>query len=332
MKRSIIILFLLACTVVAFAQKNPPQAKNRYGIALKEVNGAWEAAKPSAGGRFNNRTDTIPGFLVPYTPSRFMKEYGANVVSKEYVYKTIPGSGDKLKLYIDSPKGQGAGPFPCLLFIHGGAWTNGSPDEAKLVHLGAYMASQGIAVARMAYSKNPQFNIDNTLSDLDDVIAYIRQHAKEMNIDPNRMGVSGSSAGGHLSSYLAMTRPGIKALISLCGPHNLVKQFEYMGEGGNRLLAYFKAEGGNTASLEKYSPIYNIPETEKIPAILLIHGEWDTSVSFTQSVEMKAALESKGAKVQFYPVKYAGHAIFDEELGDYENVVRLIATFAKEHL
>ena len=338
MKRLIIILFSLTCTVVAFAQQNTKKPHNRYGVALKEVDGVWKAGSS----KFNNRTDTIPHFLEPYiNPPVYANLNTANVTSKEYVYKAIPNANDKKirakaggYFIFDSPKGQGDGPFPCLVFIHGGAWTNGSPDDQKIVHLGAFLASQGIAVARVAYSKSPDFTIENTLSDLDNAIAFIRQHAKELKVDPNRMGLSGSSAGGHLSSYMGMTRPGFKVIISMCGPQNLVKLFqaEQMSEGRGNLLAYFKAEGNNTVSLEKYSPLFNIPEKDKIPSMLMIHGEWDTSVSFLQSVEMKAALELKGGEVQFYPVKYASHSIFDESLADFRNIVLLIAAYAKEHL
>ena len=103
----------------------------------------------------------------------------------------------KLRLF----KPAGAGPFPVVVDLHGGAWNNGSlagckdRDEA-LVRTGLAVAALDFRHAGDAYP--------SSLIDINYAIRWLKAHARDLNIDPDRTGLSGQSSGGHLAMLVAM--------------------------------------------------------------------------------------------------------------------------------
>src|SRR5205085_2993291 len=107
------------------------------------------------------------------------------------------------------------GRFPCVLCIHGGGFRAGSRDgyNAQIVRL----AEKGYVAVTVSYRLAPKYPFPAAVHDTKAAVRWLRANAKKYNIDPERIGVTGGSAGGHLALFLGVTSD--------------VKEFE--GDGGN---------------------------------------------------------------------------------------------------
>ncbi len=332
------LLFATALLLPFLAVGQKPaagQALNRYGQPIEQVDGRWQPVLKAVA-RFTDRPDTIPRYDIPYKykAGKLTEAAYAGGTSRDYTYKTYP-SGREVKLAADLPS-SAAGPCPYIVFFHGGGWRNGAYTAAA--RTGAFMATQGIAFIRVGYTLAPDGDIEDALADLRDAMAFIAAHALEWNVDSARVGFMGFSAGGHLSSYMAMTWPGTKALISQSGPHDLRAFFDgysvkSLDEGG--WAGYFRLPGGvkYAPSLDRYSPIRNIPPADRIPPVMLVHGTFDAGVPYTQSVDFAAALREKGARtVVLHPILYGPHSCHNAAVASYEDNMLAMAAFALGHL
>jgi acetyl esterase/lipase len=107
----------------------------------------------------------------------------------------------KLDLYV--PRGDG--PFPVLLWVHGGAWKMG--DRSMFAHVGNAFAKRGILTAAMSYrlTKHPE-----QIQDVAAAVAWLKKNAKDRRGDPDRLFVLGQSAGGHLTALLGLNDKYLK--------------------------------------------------------------------------------------------------------------------------
>lgn len=128
----------------------------------------------------------------------------AEVATKEVVYKTTPQG--ELKLHFFMPKGElGITALrPCVVFFFGGGWKGGNYQQ--FVPQAQYLASRGIVAACADYRI---LNVHKTLpdkavEDAKSAIRWMRGHATEFNVDPNKIVASGGSAGGHLAACTAL--------------------------------------------------------------------------------------------------------------------------------
>ena len=122
-------------------------------------------------------------------------------ITKDIVYGHT--GGVDLKLDIGYPKGKG--PFPVILFFHGGGWQQG--DKWHMHRWIQKFASSGYAGVAVGYRFAPEFKWPSQIQDAKTAVRYLRAHAKELNIDPNRIGAMGESAGGYLALMLGVTSP-----------------------------------------------------------------------------------------------------------------------------
>ncbi len=112
---------------------------------------------------------------------------------------------------------DGTGPFPALVLIHGGGWTQG--DRTGLAKLGAYYASRGIASFSIDYQKSSagKPSWPTTVQDVVCAVRHIKANAARYRIDPNRVAALGFSAGGHLASLLGTLQGDEPFLEGACG-------------------------------------------------------------------------------------------------------------------
>ena len=111
---------------------------------------------------------------------------------------TAKPEGVDLKLDFVRP-GEGAGPFPLVICIHGGGWQSGSKSGYAMA-LGV-LAQNGYAGASVEYRLAPQVPVSRrSFRTCVMAVQYLREHATEFKVDPNRIAVLGDSAGGHLAS------------------------------------------------------------------------------------------------------------------------------------
>lgn len=128
----------------------------------------------------------------------------AEVATREVVYKTTPQGGLKLHFFLPKGEVQTAALRPCVVFFFGGGWKSGS--YLQFVPQAEYLASRGIVAVCADYRI---LNVHKTLpdkavEDAKSAIRWVRGHATEFNVDPDKIVASGGSAGGHLAACTAL--------------------------------------------------------------------------------------------------------------------------------
>ena len=115
--------------------------------------------------------------------------------------RTIPGGGEDIRVRIYEP--EGSGPFPVLGWFHGGGWVTGNLESADGTarHLSV---EAGCVVASVDYRLAPEAKFPVPLDDRFAATQWIADHAKDMNVDPNRIAVGGDSAGGNLAAAVSL--------------------------------------------------------------------------------------------------------------------------------
>lgn len=127
----------------------------------------------------------------------------APVKNEERLYKTTPQGG--LKLHLSFPLDWKAGDKrPAIVCFFGGGWKNGS--YIQFVSLCDYLASRGMVAASADYRIESIHHTtpDKCVEDAKSAIRYVRGHATELGVDPDKIAASGGSAGGHLAACTAL--------------------------------------------------------------------------------------------------------------------------------
>ena len=137
----------------------------------------------------------------------------------------------QLDLYVPAER---SGPVPCVIWIHGGAWLFGTrqttPDYWPAGFLFQSAIDAGLAVASIDYRHSREAPFPAQLHDAKAAIRYLRRFAGELGLDPERFGVWGESAGGHLAALVALIDdPAFEGSDGVVG-------LEQLGERGRRLL------------------------------------------------------------------------------------------------
>ena len=206
--------------------------------------------------------------------------------------------GSDLKLDLVQP--EGAGPFPAVICIHGGAWMSGS--KAGYGPVMQMLATSGYAAAAIEYRFAPAHKFPAQIDDVRQAVRYLRAHAAELKIDATRLVVMGDSAGGHLALLTGLREheKGIRGVINICGPSDVTRwQAAPEGEKAigmttDRLLeTVFGTSDRKSAVLKNASPLYFVARDS--PAVLTIHGDADPTVKLEQSEWLHEALRKAGA-------------------------------------
>lgn len=222
-----------------------------------------------------------------------------------------------LQMNIARPK-TGAGPFPAVLCVHGGGFRAGSREGYNGLCL--TLAQHGFVAATMSYRLAPKFQFPAAVHDSKAAVRWLRASAAKLNIDPDRIGVTGSSAGGHLAQFLGVTagvkefegseNPGfssaVTCVVNVYGPSDFTKSYGKSVDAHEVLPLWL---GGN---LETARPrhIQSSPLNWVTPAAaptLIIHGTEDKYVAYEQAIWMRDRLTSSGVEVELLTMEGAGH-------------------------
>jgi acetyl esterase/lipase len=194
-------------------------------------------------------------------------------------------SKHKLDVYL--PKGKTN--VPVFVFIHGGSWKQG--DRSQYGALGNRLAREGIAMVVPSYRLAPK-NLHP--AQIDDVRAAFRwtvAHLGDIGGDPARVYVGGHSAGGHLSSLLALTEPGIRGVASLSGVYDVT--------------GIEKVFTADPAVRKDASPINHVKAGA--PPFLITYCQWDYAALPQQAEQFAAALKQAGVKVNLVYIPNESH-------------------------
>ncbi len=232
------------------------------------------------------------------------------------------------------------GPWPTLMYVHGGSWMHGDKSEAALFAHG--MTSLGYLVVSINYRLYPPHTYPAMVEDVKCAVRSLRAHVGEYNIDANRIAAMGTSAGGHLVSLLGTSDRSagfdvgeyldqssrVKAVIALAAPLDLTKNFP------NADIEMMKRIGFGEDNIVQASPITYV--TSDDPPFLLIHGDKDELVPYQQSQLMYDRLTQVGVHAELVIVKNAHHsliepdAIFSPSLMEiYQIIVDFLAKYVQ---
>lgn len=293
MKKALLFAAMLLSTGVwAQTPATPKVPTNRYSMKLQaNADGSYSLINEQ---RYAKLVDLskLDGLLVPYEHQndRLTSRAYKGVETHEVTYKTHDGYS--LTLAIDMA--ESSAPTPVVFYLHGGGWERGNNGALRVQS--QYMAKQhGVTGVRISYTLAPQdgATVQVSIQDVKDAVQYIRDHEKELNIDPSRMGFVGTSAGAHLAAVGAMTTPEAKAFVGYSGIYDLETAAISSRAKKEPRVTYFC--GKDPKVLRDASPINLIPKKRQ-PAVLLFCGTADITVECAQSTLFAQALKNKGAK------------------------------------
>lgn len=225
--------------------------------------------------------------------------------------------GIQLKLDIAKPSICKNELVPLAVFVHGGGWRGGDKGGAFTRNDAKMLFQLGFAVASINYRLSPKFHFPAHINDCKLAIRFLRKNAREFGIDPDRIAVWGSSAGGHLVLLMGTADekdglegdglPGISskvnAVVDHFGPSDLTKATQ---AGHPAVTEFLGCDPYYCIDIAlKASPITYV--TPDDPPILIIHGENDRIVAYEQSEKIALKLKEAGNPCALIKVKNAGH-------------------------
>ncbi|MFN4227198.1 MAG: alpha/beta hydrolase fold domain-containing protein [Candidatus Ratteibacteria bacterium] len=260
-------------------------------------------------------------------------------IIKDVVYGNVDGKN----LYLDiiRPK-KAEGKLPVIVFIHGGGWRSG--DKQTGIFRLIPFAEKGYFCVSINYRLSDEAKFPAQIEDCKCAIRFLRANAEKYSIDPEKIGVWGTSAGGHLASLLGTTgdfkefdRKGgwegfsskVNAVCDWFGPSDFLIGFEKSKRDGIPYKTLIELFGENIENLEenlkKASPAYQV--NKNCPPFLIMHGDKDNVVPYIQSSILYNKLKENGVPVVLVKIKDAGHGI-----GFGESALEFVESFFECYL
>jgi acetyl esterase/lipase len=254
----------------------------------------------------------------------------------------VPGGHERQKLDLYLPKeADPSRKRPLLVWIHGGAWLGGSKERPPALRF----VEKGYAVASINYRLSQHAIFPAQIEDCKAAIRWLRTNAVKYGYDPNRIGVWGASAGGHLVALLGTTgdikefdvgpnanvSSRVQVVCDFFGPTDFTKMSGFPSTMKHDAPDSPEAKlvGGsvqeNKDKAQRANPITYI--TKDDPPFLIVHGDKDPLVPHNQSEILLDALKKAGVEVTLYTVKGGGHGGFKDPQVDI-----LVAQFFERHL
>lgn len=210
--------------------------------------------------------------------------------TRTIVYKKLPDR--ELLLHVFEPSGfKSSDKRGCYIIIHGGGWTGGTAK--RMYPFAAHFAEQGlvgISIQYRLYNPKAGVTVFDCVKDARSAIRYVRGHAAELGIDPQKLIVSGGSAGGHLAAATAMfdqvNEAGEDVSISTV-PNALILLFPVIDCSKD---GYGQAKIGDR--WQELSPVHHV--RAGLPPTLTFHGTGDTVTPFAGAKAFHEAMLKAG--------------------------------------
>lgn len=213
------------------------------------------------------------------------------------------------------PAAAGHLPRPCVVVIHGGSWVSGNRlDDGTKRWLNDWLAGLGYAVASIDYRLSPEFQWPAQRDDLLAAMRFLRSHAFDLGIDPDRLVLLGRSAGGQMATAAAYAQviPGVRGIVDVYGPTD----FDLTWDAATRPrsldhrynLEIFLGGSPETARAAYRSASGAKLVTPRAPPTLILHGGLDINVFPEQADLLDANLAAAGVPHALVSLPWAGHA------------------------
>jgi acetyl esterase/lipase len=228
-------------------------------------------------------------------------------------YSVIPevtyASPDGIALVADIYEPKGKGPFPGIVFIHGGGWRGGT--RMQLLRQAEYMAERGMVGMAIEYRLAPAHPFPAALEDSKAAVVWLREHAKDYNVDKSKIAAVGSSAGGHLSAMLGVEsasghdgKADVQAVVAFNG----IFDFEAMQPSTMVSDFLSKPCEENLKVCKEASPIDHVQPSE--PPFLILHGTADKTAPFSQAQAFVAKLKADDNVAEMFVADGAPHTFW----------------------
>jgi acetyl esterase/lipase len=249
----------------------------------------------------------------------------------------------KLDLYVPTA-GEN---LPLIIWIHGGAFRMGSKEGLEFDAPPLEYLDRGYAIASLNYRLSQHALFPAQIEDCKAAVRWLRAHAQQFQLDPNRFGAWGPSAGGHLAAMVGTTgsvaefevgehlnvSSRVQAVVDYFGPTDFLQMDAQRPPDGmihdTPASPESQLVGGpiqeHPERVARANPISYV--ASDAPPFLIVHGDHDPLVPHHQSVLLDAALRQAGVPVMFYTVVGAGHGGFTDP-----RVPELTRAFLEQHL
>jgi acetyl esterase/lipase len=245
-----------------------------------------------------------------------------------------------LTLDIVRPKQPGATPLPVIVFVHGGGWRAGNKSQGVGL-LTRFAATGNYFCASVGYRLSGEATWPAQIHDCKAAIRFLKANANKYNIDPQKIGVWGISAGGHLVSLLGTTgdvkelegdcgwpdqSSRVTCVVDFCGPTDFTAIAKL--DKGDAFAAVSALLGGpidqKAQAAKEASPVTYVSKDDA--PILIVHGTADNVVPFSQAEVFYQALKKAGVDATLVKIEGGGHGIGGPE------VQRRVLNFFEKHL
>jgi acetyl esterase/lipase len=243
--------------------------------------------------------------------------HAGEIIFEQGIEYANPGD-EHLQLNLARPK-DGAEPRPAVLCIHGGGFRAGKRERWD--GLCKQLAERGFVAATVTYRLAPKNQYPAAIHDVKAAVRWLRANAHKYRIDPDRIGVIGDSAGGHLAQFLGVTgdvsafegqdgNPGqssrVSCVVNYYGPSDFTQSYGKSVDAAEVLPLWL---GGNLEAARlrhiEASPLNWV--TPHAAPTLIIHGTKDNYVAYEQAVWMHDRLKACGVPVELLTLEDAGH-------------------------
>ncbi len=232
---------------------------------------------------------------------------------RDLVYVEKGHARNVLDLYV--PKSDK--PLPLVIWVHGGAWQAGDKANCPAV----FLTEQGFAVASVNYRLSQHAVFPAQIEDCKAAVRWLRASAQKYNLDADRFGAWGASAGGHLVTLLGTSggekelegkggnpdvSSRVQCVVDYFGPTDFTKMggsHDKVGSPESNLLG--GAVQDQKEKARAANPVTYVDKGD--PPFLIVHGDKDPAVPYSQSTLLEEALKKANVPVELVTIKGGGH-------------------------
>ena len=245
-------------------------------------------------------------------------------VTPDVVYGHKDGMALTFDIFKPKAKPNGA----AVIFIVSGGWVSRYTPPEEAVARYQSLLDKGFTVISLRHGGSPKYLIPEIVADVRRGVRFIRYNAKRWGIDPNRLGVWGGSAGGHLSLMIGLASDSgdaaakedfmkesdrVQAVVAWFPPVDLRSLVRGLNPPAtDTVLDRYPALNFEKEKAADYSPIVFV--TPDDPPTLLIHGDKDALVNISNSQVIFDAFKKNNVKTDFITIPGAGHGFRGEDV------------------
>lgn len=251
-------------------------------------------------------------------------------------YCQLGVGGSPLAMDISEPAAQASRPAPMVFYVHGGEGLAGfrqlslDQDGTYFIQLRGELLKRGFVVGSIDYGLSPLlYKRTDEVKDAKCAVRFLRAHATELGIDPQRIGVYGSSQGGYLAAMLGTAGPQagfdvgqyldqssrVQAVVDMWGFTNLTN-FSGSPSWVQTIGKLQSAGSSSSMSKQAESPVTNVAPGD--PPFLIIHGTDDWFIAPHHSQELAQRLHAAGVPATLVLVQHDGHGLDAPTAGKIE--------------